>query len=155
MVIEKGSNGRWFVDGEPVVVQTTRYPDGLMYQSANIPDEDVEALMKMHTFVGVQNQHGERVELSFDMDGWSLLVEDEGEQRSDGGSRIETEDRIGGTYREDVPGGMFGDRLNRDRRYWLAWATVSRETQGDCLPGIMDDFGSLVPVPSPRRQAQL
>jgi hypothetical protein len=155
VVIEEGSNGRWFVDGEPVVVQTTRDLDGLMYQGANVPDEDVEALIKMHTFVGVQNQHGERVELSFDMDGESLLVENEGEQQGDGGSRIETEDRIGGTYHEDVPGGMFGERLNRDRRYWLAWATVSRETQGECLPGIMDDFGSLVPVPSPRRQAQL
>jgi hypothetical protein len=65
MVIEKGSNGRWFVDGEPVVVQTTRDLDGLMYQGANIPDGDVEALIKMHTFVGVQNQHGERVELTF------------------------------------------------------------------------------------------
>jgi hypothetical protein len=79
MAMEKGSDGRWLVDGKPVVVQTTRDEDGLMYQSANIPDEDVASLVESHTFVDVQNQHGEQVQLSFCMDGWSLLVKDEKE----------------------------------------------------------------------------
>lgn len=79
MSIEKGSDGRWLVDGKPVVVQTTRDQDGLMYQSANISDEDVTELVETHTFIDVQNQDGERVQLSFDMDGWSLLVKDESE----------------------------------------------------------------------------
>jgi hypothetical protein len=77
----KGSDGRWLVDGKPVVVETTRDEDGLMYQSANIPDEDVASLVESHTFVDVQNQHGEQVQLSFCMDGWSLLVKDEKELR--------------------------------------------------------------------------
>jgi hypothetical protein len=50
-----------------------------MYQSARTSDEDVASLVESHTFVDVQNQHGEQVQLSFCMDGWSLLVKDEKE----------------------------------------------------------------------------
>lgn len=83
MAMEKDSDGRWLVDGTPVVVQTTRDKDGLMYHSANIPDEKVQELIESHTFVDVQNQLGERVQLSFDMDGWSLLLKDESELQAE------------------------------------------------------------------------
>ncbi|WP_419343014.1 hypothetical protein ACM1PE_08820 [Achromobacter sp. PD1] len=69
-------------------------------------------------------------------------------------STIETYDHLGGDYLDETPGGIFGGRLHRDRRYWLAWASVDLSTQGDCLPGVMDDYGTLTPVPSPRRQPQ-
>lgn len=67
---------------------------------------------------------------------------------------IETHDSIGGAYVADIPGGIFGERLNRDRRYWMAWVRVDRHTPGDCLPGMMDDFGALVPVPPPHSLPQ-
>ena len=79
MAIEKGSDGRWLVDGQPIVIQTTRDEDGLMFQEANIDGEELTELINSHTFVEAQNQHGERVELSFDMDGESLIVKDEKE----------------------------------------------------------------------------
>ncbi|MNT96345.1 hypothetical protein D3C72_2384130 [compost metagenome] len=62
---------------------------------------------------------------------------------------IITLDRSGGDFLEEAPGNIFGSRLFRDRRYWLAWADVTRTTPGDCLPGVIDDFGAIVPVPWP------
>ncbi|QET71413.1 hypothetical protein [Bordetella bronchiseptica] len=44
---------------------------------------------------------------------------------------------------------LFGARDRGDRRYWIAWARSDAFTPGDCFPGVMDDFGNLVPVPSP------
>lgn len=62
---------------------------------------------------------------------------------------IETHDWLGGSYMEEIPGGIHGHRRKQDRRYWLAWARVDRIADTDCHPGVMDDFGSLVPVPDP------
>lgn len=67
---------------------------------------------------------------------------------------IETHDNIGGDYMDDDPGGVFGTRNGRDRRYWTAWASAVRLAPSDCHPGVMDDFGTLVPVPSPSPQLQ-
>lgn len=64
---------------------------------------------------------------------------------------IETHDTIDG-YMDEERGGRFGQRLSAERRYWLAWASASEPTTADCSPGVMDDFGTLVPVPSPPRQ---
>lgn len=65
---------------------------------------------------------------------------------------IETHDNIGGCYMDESPGGAFGSRNRRDRRYWIAWAHTGRFAPTDCHPGVMDDFGSLVPVPDPEPQ---
>lgn len=62
---------------------------------------------------------------------------------------IETHDWMGGTYMEDLSGGIHGHRLRQDRRYWMAWARVDRVTPADCHPGVTDDFGNLTPVPFP------
>lgn len=67
---------------------------------------------------------------------------------------IITLDQLGGDYLEKSPGSIFGSRFHRDRRYWLAWADVSRNAPGDCLPGVIDDFGVIVPVPWPPERPQ-
>jgi len=66
---------------------------------------------------------------------------------------IETHDWMGGSYMEECPSGIQGFRLRPDRRYWLAWARADRVTPTDCQPGVMDDFGTLVPVPFPSTPA--
>ena len=65
---------------------------------------------------------------------------------------IETHDITGGGYMDEIPGGVFGSRNPSDRRYWTAWARADRLTAADCHPGVMDDFGTLVPVPQPEPQ---
>lgn len=65
---------------------------------------------------------------------------------------IETHDNVGGCYMAEDPGGVFGSRNRSDRRYWTAWSTSGRVSAADCHPGVMDDFGSLVPVPQPAPQ---
>ncbi len=60
---------------------------------------------------------------------------------------IDTHDNIGGTYMAEDLGGAFGKRANWDRRYWIAWGNTLRTASTDCYPGVMDDFGNLVPVP--------
>lgn len=62
---------------------------------------------------------------------------------------ITTHDCIGGDYFDVQAGGRFGKRSNSDRRYWLAWETQGQHLPSDCFPGVMDDFGTLVPVPAP------
>lgn len=62
---------------------------------------------------------------------------------------IETNDDIGGVYMDEDPRGVFGSRCHQDRRYWHAWASSPDPQKRDCIPGVMDDFGTLVPVPSP------
>jgi hypothetical protein len=60
---------------------------------------------------------------------------------------IETHDSIGGDYMDENPGGVFGSRHGRDRRYWTAWTSADRLAPTDCHPGVMDDFGTLAPPP--------
>jgi len=69
---------------------------------------------------------------------------------------IETHDHVGGCYMDETPGGVFGNRRYSDRRYWCAWECVSDETWGAPLlaNAVMDDFGTLVPVPKPPRPPQ-
>ncbi len=67
---------------------------------------------------------------------------------------IETHDNTGGTYMDEDFSGAFGKRTNWDRRYWNAWARTDQHAPTDCYPGVMDDFGNLVPVPSPRLTPQ-
>ncbi|AZW22493.1 hypothetical protein CS345_14905 [Bordetella bronchiseptica] len=62
---------------------------------------------------------------------------------------VHTFDGSDGDYRSPRPGYPFGMRVRADRRYWLAWACAGKRTPSDCLPGVMDDFGTLVPVPAP------
>ena len=66
---------------------------------------------------------------------------------------IETHDSTS-CYMDENPGGVFGSRHGRDRRYWTAWARADRLAPTDCQPGVMDDYGTLVPVPRPPRQPQ-
>lgn len=56
---------------------------------------------------------------------------------------IETHDIIGGTYLDDLSGGRYGNRLNDDRRFWMAWKSRTDHSQ-DMLHAVMDDFGTLV-----------
>lgn len=65
---------------------------------------------------------------------------------------INTFDRVDSAYMSEIPGGVFGSRMHYDRRYWLAWATTESGSKPDCNPGVMDDFGTLVPVPYPSHQ---
>lgn len=58
-------------------------------------------------------------------------------------------DNCGGDFLSDAPGTVFGSRYVRDRRYWVAWACCGRPTSSDCMPGVIDDFGAIVPVPWP------
>jgi hypothetical protein len=69
---------------------------------------------------------------------------------------IETHDHVGGCYMDETPGGVFGNRRYYDRRYWCAWESVSDETWGAPLltNAVMDDFGTLVPVPKPPHPPQ-
>lgn len=67
---------------------------------------------------------------------------------------IETSDDIGGSYMDENPGGIFGQRWSKDRRFWLAWAAAIDQQNRDCLPGVMDDFGRLVPVLWPQSHPQ-
>lgn len=69
---------------------------------------------------------------------------------------IETNDHVGGCYMDETPGGVFGNRRYYDRRYWCAWESVSDAYQGAPLlaNAVMDDFGTLVPVPRPPRPPQ-
>ena len=67
---------------------------------------------------------------------------------------ILTHDKTGGTYTTKTPGGVFGARRLDDRRYWTAWAATGGHASTDCYPGVMDDFGTLVPVPKPPHPPQ-
>lgn len=67
---------------------------------------------------------------------------------------INVHDVIGGAYMDEDPSGVFGRRCYQDRRYWTAWAGTGRFGPADCHPGVMDDFGTLVPVPFPSPQPQ-
>lgn len=67
---------------------------------------------------------------------------------------IETHDNIGGTYMAEDLGGAFGKRVNWNRHYWIAWGHTDQTASTDCYPGVMDDFGNLVPVPWPQSQPQ-
>lgn len=58
---------------------------------------------------------------------------------------IQTYDIMGGAYWDDRGGGLLGKRLAEDRRYWAAWASLVDDTK-DIMRGVMDDFGTLVPV---------
>ncbi len=69
---------------------------------------------------------------------------------------IETHDHLGGVYMEETPGGVFGNRRYYDRRYWCAWERVTEDEGATPLfsNAVMDDFGTLVPVPRPPRPPQ-
>lgn len=67
---------------------------------------------------------------------------------------IFTTDDVSCNYMTDALHCFFGARWSEDRRYWTAWAVGGRFTPGDCYPGVMDDFGNLVPVPSPGLPSQ-
>lgn len=67
---------------------------------------------------------------------------------------IKTSDDTGGTYMTEDPRGIFGRRCHKDRRYWDAWAAARDPLRRDCIPGVMDDFGTLVPVPRPSPENQ-
>lgn len=64
---------------------------------------------------------------------------------------IETHDSIGGAYMSETPGGVFGNRLYWDRRYWCAWDNWSDWANPGLFNAVMDDYGALVPVPRPPR----
>lgn len=67
---------------------------------------------------------------------------------------IETHDGIGGAYMDETPGGVFGNRLYWDRRYWCAWANWADWGNPGISNAVMDDFGALVQVPRPPRLFQ-
>ncbi|ANN80864.1 hypothetical protein [Bordetella flabilis] len=83
MEISQGKDGFWLVDGKPVVVQTTRDEDGLTAHGANVPEDQLAELVESHKHVQVKNQLGETVQLSFDMDGETLVVKDTEDLRTE------------------------------------------------------------------------
>lgn len=76
MKITQSDDGRCLVDGQPLVVQTTRDEDGLNAEGADIPEAVLEELLEQECILRAQNQHGEPILFWFDMDGQSLMVED-------------------------------------------------------------------------------
>lgn len=72
----KDIKGMLLVDGKPVVVQTSRDEDGLTAHGASIPEDQMQMLIASHGHVRALNQLNEVIELSFDMDGQTLVVVD-------------------------------------------------------------------------------
>lgn len=58
-------------------------------------------------------------------------------------TNLRTYDSIGGDYMTADGGGLFGKRLHDDRRFWMAWPSVTYHND-DIRMGVMDDFGNLV-----------
>lgn len=74
---EKNEEGVVLVGGQPVVIETVRDEDGLDVHGANIPEDQLGWLISHYSHIKVLNQLGEVITLSFDMDGESLVAEDD------------------------------------------------------------------------------
>ena len=83
MNLQKDKDGFWLLDGQRLVVQTTRDEDGLSATGANISDVRFQELLEENSVVRAHNQLGEVIQVHLDMDGQSLVVISEEEIRSE------------------------------------------------------------------------
>ncbi|WP_312429831.1 hypothetical protein [Achromobacter sp.] len=67
---------------------------------------------------------------------------------------VGTHDNLGGSFTGEDPGGIFGQRWSKDRRFWLRVGDHTRLAKARLPPGVMDRFGSLAPVHWPQFHPQ-